>query len=146
MIGFNHALVGGLLGKYVPWPVAIPLALVSHFVLDALPHYGITHESRDKFLFWKIFTTVDALLTAGLATWAIVNHHYAMFFAGLAGVIPDFIWVARVMYTRSFDLSQNTHWFTRWHVQIQRFEFPGGVLIEIPLAMILFYFVIYNTH
>lgn len=32
-----------------------PLALVSHFVLDALPHYGIPHNMRDTSRFWKVF-------------------------------------------------------------------------------------------
>lgn len=28
MTGFNHALTGGLIGRYVPLPVALPLAVV----------------------------------------------------------------------------------------------------------------------
>lgn len=36
------------MGKYLPWPIAIPLAIASHFVLDALPHYGIDHKTRDS--------------------------------------------------------------------------------------------------
>lgn len=79
MTGFNHALVDGLIGKYVPWPLAIPLAFASHFVLDALPHYGIPHHTRDNSAFWKVFFTIDAFATLGLAIWAIVNGHYAMY-------------------------------------------------------------------
>ncbi|QQS18487.1 hypothetical protein IPL68_08015 [Candidatus Saccharibacteria bacterium] len=67
MIGFNHALVGGLIGKFVPWPIGVPLALASHFALDMLPHYGIDHAKRDSSRFWKIFFTIDFFATLGLA-------------------------------------------------------------------------------
>jgi hypothetical protein len=116
MIGFNHGLVGGLIGKFVPWPAAIPLALASHFGLDALPHYGIPHHHRDKSWFWKVFFTIDAFATLGLAIWAVYYRHYAMFFGGLAGVLPDFIWVARVIRTRSFNLSSAESRYEKWHV------------------------------
>jgi len=55
MIGFNHGLVGGFIGAHMAWPLGVPLALASHFVLDALPHYGIPHNTRDTSRFWKVF-------------------------------------------------------------------------------------------
>lgn len=50
MTATNHALTGALIGLTIhsPW-LALPLAFLSHFVLDALPHYdvpGETHEAR----------------------------------------------------------------------------------------------------
>ena len=144
MIGFNHGLVGGAIAHYFPLPVAIPVALASHFILDALPHYGTPHNTRDDSSFWKIFFTIDALATFGLAAYAILDQHYAMFLGGLAGVIPDFIWVGRVIRTHSFDLSQNNNWFTRFHVGIQKFEWPGGLWIELPLAAFLTYWVLFK--
>ena len=142
MMGFNHGLVGGAIAYYLPLPIALPVALASHFVLDALPHYGMPHEARDKSKFWKIFFTIDTLATFGLAAYAIIDRHYAMFLGGLFAVLPDFIWVGRVIRTRSFDLSNNDNWFTRWHVRIQRLERPWGLWIELPLATVLFYWVI----
>lgn len=141
MIGFNHGLTGGLIAGILPLPLAIPLALTSHFILDALPHYGILNHTRDKSNFWKIFFVADALATFGLAAYAIADNHYAMFFGGLAGVIPDFVWVGIVIKTRSFNLSKHSNWFTRWHAGIQRYERPWGLWIELPLAAILFYIV-----
>lgn len=145
MIGFNHGLVGGLIGKYVPWPVGIPLALASHFALDMLPHYGIDHNKRDGSRFWKVFFTVDFFATLGLAIWAITNHHYAVYACGQIAVLPDFVWVASVVKHRSFSLQKSNNRFERWHKKIQRYEFPGGLWIELPLALILFYYVILQT-
>ena len=142
MIGFTHGLTGGLIARFLPLPIALPLALASHFLLDTLPHYGIDQRQRDKSSFWKIFFTVDALATLGLAIYAISSHHYAMFLGGLAGVIPDFLWVGRVIRTRSFDLSHHGNWFTRWHASIQKLERPWGLWVELPLTAVLFYLVI----
>lgn len=145
MIGFNHALVGGLLGKVLPWPIAVPLALASHFALDTLPHYGINPSKRNNSKFWKVFFAGDFVATFSLAVWAVLNHHYAMFAAGLTGVMPDFIWVARVIRTRSYDFSSAESTYEKWHIRIQKYEFPGGIWIELPLAVSLFYLVIVRT-
>ena len=142
MISFDHGLVGGAIAHFLPLPLALPVALASHFVLDAMPHYGTPHKSRDNSRFWKVFFVLDAFATFGLAAYAILDGHYAMFLGGLAGVIPDFIWVGRVIRTRSFDLSHNTNWFTKFHFAIQRYEWPGGLIVELPLAVFLAYWVL----
>lgn len=59
MIGFNHAAAGGLLATVLPLPLAILAAFISHFVMDALPHYGIPHAKRNKSRSWRIFTVFD---------------------------------------------------------------------------------------
>ena len=138
MIGFNHALTGGIIAAVLPLPIALPLALASHFLLDMLPHYGISQDERDKSKFWKVFFTVDAFATLGLAIYAIINNHYAMFLGGLFATMPDYIWVARVVKTKSFNLSNNGNKFTKWHASIQKYEKPWGIHIEIPLAIVLF--------
>lgn len=141
MIGFNHALTGGFIAKFLPLPIALPVALASHFILDSVPHYGIPNKMRDKSKFWRIFFTIDALATFGLAIYSISDRHYAMFAGGLFATMPDFIWVGRVIKTKSFNLSQNTNKFTKWHAKIQGYERPWGIWIELPLAAILFYVV-----
>ena len=139
MIGFNHAAVGGFIGKFLPLPIAIPAAVVSHFVLDMLPHYGIPHTKRNEW-FWKVFTTLDFFVAWGYLGYIYLSRqHYAIFFCGVLAASPDFIWVARIVRTRSFDLSKNKSRFTRWHARIQRYERPWGILLELPLALILGY-------
>jgi hypothetical protein len=142
MIGFNHALTGALIAHFLPLPLALPAALASHFVLDAMPHYGLPHHHRDSSRFWKIFFTIDALATLSLAIFAIATHHYVILLGGFVAVVPDFIWVGRVLRTHSFDLSNNTNWFTRWHAGIQRLERPWGKWVEFPVAFALFYIVL----
>jgi hypothetical protein len=141
MIGFNHALAGALIGAYLPLPAALPVALASHFVLDALPHYGLPHENRDVSPAWRAIFITDFIATACLIALPASRGRYAMLACGIMAVIPDFVWVIRVIRDRSFDLSNNLSWFTKWHAGIQRYERPWGIWIELPLAAILFYFV-----
>lgn len=138
MTGFNHAASGGLIGALLPLPLAIPAALISHFVLDSLPHYGIPNHHRDHTTFWKVFTTLDVLAALGLGILALSWHRYAMFACGFIACSPDYIWLARIAKTRSFNLSNNQNWFTKWHVKIQRYERPWGIWIELPVSVILF--------
>jgi hypothetical protein len=141
MIAFNHALSGALLAKYLPLPIALPLAFVSHFVLDSLPHFGIPHHMRDHSKIWRIFSLIDiggALVLAGLA---ISWHEYWMLIGGIIACSPDFIWVGRVLKSRSFKLDVHTHPFSKWHAKIQRFERPWGLIIDVIFASIMsFYF------
>ncbi|MFZ1249277.1 MAG: hypothetical protein WAQ24_03060 [Candidatus Saccharimonadales bacterium] len=146
MTGFNHALVGGLIGKFVPWPLGIPLALASHFVLDMLPHYGIPHHTRDNSWFWKVFFIVDFFAAIGLGVWALWNNHYAIYICGQIAVLPDFVWVAHVVKHRSFSLTHANSRYERWHKRIQRYEFPGGIWIELMLASSLFYLLVLHVY
>jgi hypothetical protein len=141
MTGLNHGLTGGLLAEVLPFPIALPLAFVSHFILDAFPHYGIPHRKRNKSTFWKIFFTFDTLATFSLAIYAIVAGHYKVFLCGLVATMPDYIWVGRVVRAGSFDLSQHDNWFNKWHAGIQKLEKPWGLWLELPLTVVLFYIV-----
>ena len=48
MTGATHMLVAGTIYKFVPLdkPAVLALALVSHFVLDAIPHYDLTKKAN----------------------------------------------------------------------------------------------------
>ncbi len=139
MIGFNHALVGALIGKVLPLPLALPVAIASHFVLDALPHYGLPHKQRDRSKVWKIVFTIDFFATAALIIPAVATHHYAMLACGVAAVLPDFVWVGKFIKNKSFDMSNTGNWYTKWHAGIQHYERPWGVWVELSLVCVLSY-------
>jgi len=137
MTGYNHAATGMLIGAGVAFPAAIPVAIASHFILDILPHYGIPQKQRDKSIFWRIFFTLDFFAAWTLGFFGLLHHQPAMFWAGLAACSPDFFWVGRVVKNRSFNLSRNETWFTRWHAGIQRYERSWGLWIELPVSIVL---------
>ena len=140
MIGFNHAIVGGLIGYALPLPVAVPAAIASHFLLDALPHYGLPYKLRDRSRIWKPFFIFDFFATACLIIVPVTTHNYGMLICGVLAVLPDFVWVTHVIRKRTFDLGEHKNWYTKYHAKIQRCERPWGIWIELPLAAILFYF------
>lgn len=139
MIGFNHALAGGLVGYLLPVPAAIPVAIASHFILDMLPHYGLPYKDRDHSKLWKPLFTVDFFAAASLMAIPITTHNYGMLICGVLAVLPDFVWVAHVAKKRTFNLGEHTNWYTKWHAGIQRYERPWGIWVELPLAALLFY-------
>lgn len=141
MIGFTHAAVGGFIAKFLPLPLAVPAAFASHFLLDMLPHYGIAQNKRNQW-FWKFFTTTDFVVAwAYLSYISLSRHHVAIFACAVVAASPDFLWVARIIRTRSFDLSSHKSRFTQWHADIQQYERPWGIYIEVPLAVLLGYLV-----
>lgn len=137
MIGFNHATVGTLIGKFLPLPIAIPVAFASHFILDSLPHFGIPSTSRDTSRFWKAIVAIDVLITLALLPYCLMGHHYGMLLCGIMAMAPDFIWIKKLLETRSYDMDHSSSRFTQWHADIQRYERPWGIFIEAPLAAIL---------
>jgi hypothetical protein len=141
VIGLNHALAGGLIGYYVPLPAALPLAVASHFILDALPHYGLPYAERERSKFWKRFFTADFFLAASLMAIPIASHNYPMLICGIAAVLPDFVWVLHVIKKKTFDLGEHEGWYRKWHAKIQRYERPWGIWVELPLVAALFYWV-----
>ena len=48
MTGITHMLVATAIYKFTPFgkPVGLAMALVSHFVLDAIPHYELTKKAN----------------------------------------------------------------------------------------------------
>ena len=58
MTATNHALSGALIGLAVMQPIlALPLAFVSHFMLDAVPHFGFDEHGghlKNKKTFHKV--------------------------------------------------------------------------------------------
>lgn len=141
----NHALTGALIGKFVPWPLGLPLAIASHFALDMLPHYGIPARQRNHSRAWKTVIIVDILICIAMIIWALSNHHYALYACGQIAVMPDFVWVFRALKNHSFDFTGVKSRYEHWHIAIQKYEFPKGLWIEIPLAVVLFFFAIIRT-
>lgn len=130
--------------------LAIPLAFLSHFALDLIPHYnppGITREKfksyadnwGDKFRdrSFRIIFPLDMLLLIlvvfGLPLLAPSNvSPWAVGFAAVAGAAPDFDGGIRFLLSRAgmrFDESRN--WFGKFHVGLQWMERPWGIYVEL---------------
>ncbi|MDQ2973286.1 MAG: hypothetical protein M3Q79_02285 [bacterium] len=143
MTGFNHAAIGAVIGATVNPYMAIPAAFVSHFVADALPHFGIPNlNDRKKPRFIWLFLTVlkfDVVGLFALTVWLVMKGDWIVLLSALAAFSPDFAWVYRYIVTEKWGKlpPQTRNRFNDFHVRIQRFETPWGYLIEAPLAVAL---------
>jgi hypothetical protein len=65
MTAVNHVIMGSVVVAAVGNPVlGVPLALASHFLLDALPHFGVHTIAHPKTKEFKAVNLTDTLMTA----------------------------------------------------------------------------------
>jgi len=139
MTATNHALAGSTIALVLhgSW-LALPLALASHFILDALPHFGSNHESAfrrskqfSRFLSLDITGAVIIALAVCLAQpphWEIVA------LSAFLATSPDIMWVGRFWRARHGQKDKpfkRWHWLMRFHSRIQWFERPIGAFVEV---------------
>ena len=140
MTGTNHFLAGAAIGLTVGNPVvAVPVAFASHFVLDALPHFGVEYDEKLKRR-PKIFhyiVTIDAAIGATFLALALLLAYTQSLWlvpvCMIAALSPDFIWIYRYTIRERFGtlppLPKGP--LTRFHSNIQRYERLWGIAVEV---------------
>lgn len=140
MTAINHALTGALVGLISGQPlVAIPVALASHFVCDALPHFGV--RSTDTGLFktkaFRLQLLLDAMLCGALVAVLADRHPLHWVLAALCAFVatsPDFAWIGKFVRANKGQKPTKGNWFTRWASDIQWFQRPPGAVVELAWA------------
>lgn len=135
MTATNHALTGAVIATLTKQPLlAVPAAFASHFVLDALPHFGFAEAvwKRNQRRLFHIVLFIDmSLLTIIFLLAAFSLAEPVLVISMLAAISPDFVWSYRfyqeVRHSRTFPKSR----FSQFHSNIQRFERPWGLLVEV---------------
>lgn len=149
MRAINHALTGATIGLVVANPVlAVSAALASHFVLDAVPHYGSkpgTLQSR----WFAAGLALDALLCVLLVVfladnlYAVNNPEWLIVSAcAFMATAPDLLWIP--MYLRSLrQQPEPSHtWFMKFAKRIQWCEKPSGAIVELAWFTVFSWFVL----
>lgn len=130
----NHALVGATIIAIIPNPwIALPLAIGSHFLLDAVPHFG----GVDWFEHWgwpmAMMAAADLVLLIGLCVvLAFIGGAEAgwLITGALAATLPDWPWLLH------YGLGWQ-HAYFRWHLAIQRYERPWGAYVEVVFGALM---------
>lgn len=137
MIATNHAMAGAIIGATMPLQYAIPAALASHIVLDALPHYGIEFKIRDGSTWYRRVVFTDTAVALTIAAITAFFGQWQMFLVGWVSYGPDGYWVY-LYYKKgkSFDVDAQ-NWFATLHHKIQTLERPWGIYVDIAVAAIL---------
>mgnify|MGYP000975348924 CR=1 FL=1 len=134
----NHMLTGAVISMAVGQPyLAIPLAILSHFVLDPLPHFGEVGVGKEGY-FSRLKRTViivDALIAGVVLAWLLIHSHWLAAVCAIAAVSPDFIWIYREAVIRLKGSMKPRNAFSRFHERIQWGERSWGLIIEIVFAV-----------
>lgn len=136
-------LTGALIGKVigVPWLV-IPIAFISHFILDAIPHSdteiknysekGITRENIKDLILCSlepIFGIFLVIVLAGInpdkSTWIIVGAFFA--------ILPDIL----EFLLRTFSVKSIIAILDKYHNNSKNYFFGVGIQVIISVISIV---------
>lgn len=147
MLRTPHFLAGAVVASKVSvfWPAAI-MALVVHFVLDAIPHkdtIGGVHINTKNI----ILNIVDVIFALGLFFILIRKDLWGYAFTiGIISVLPDIIELPGLIWSQWFELPiiKQYHY---WHTEVlqyskQEVNWFWGLLPQIILIIFLILFLI----
>lgn len=150
MTATNHAITGSVIALAVKEPLlAIPLAFLSHFVLDAIPHYGLEKfvgYKKHKKTFHKIISIDVVFLFAFLVFLFLAGAPFLVFACVFVACSPDLAWVYRYSLQERFGQNKPKprNRFNTWHVDIQTHTMKG-LYIEVPYGLAALAYVIAKT-
>lgn len=139
MTAINHALTGSVIALMVRQPqLAVPLAIASHFVCDAIPHYGTssTPTLRERWFAWLLLADATACFLL-VAMFAVMQPEYWVLaiVCAFAAASPDFMWIKKFLRARAGKAETTRTNIVLWfHARIQWFERPIGAFVELAWA------------
>lgn len=138
MTATNHALTGALVATVVkqPW-LAVPLAFASHFVCDAIPHFGANLKFPGRAMYtWLVIDGFTALFFAIFLIYKGVENPVLLAICGFVAMSPDLAWLyyglkGQLSKLKSYDP------ISKFHSKIQLYQKPPGLVIEFIWAFLM---------
>jgi hypothetical protein len=130
----GHAIVGALIAITVKQPaLVLPLALLSHYVLDTLPHFGYAGKGYAEALKHPITYVEQAASWAMFVVLALSLRHqsWLVYSAATLAVVPDLMWPYRYFFFERVGKVPPGGALTNFHRHIQWCEREWGVWVEI---------------
>jgi len=133
-------LTGAVIAVGVQHPLLVlPFAFLSHFFLDIFPHFGVMEKdtpARNSHPLFKFVLFIDTILAIALlfiVPFAVVQgvNWWVIFFGMLIAWIPDSVWLAHYWHDHKGRMRTEPVWLTRFHLKIQWFEKPPGIVLEL---------------
>ncbi len=124
MLSTPHLLVGAAIIKVVPNPaISLPLALLSHFALDSIPHWDGSPKApfSKKLIGWimidyAIGASLVLILTIGFEN----PSQYLLWLGAFLGTLPDFILGTYKHFENIFGKYSFVRIPNEFHMSIQR--------------------------
>ena len=134
MTATNHTLTGAVIGALIPIPIlAIPVAFLSHFVLDALPHFDDNSGHTNKMFLYYLAADCGFAASILLSLMILQPENWALMVAcGIASASPDLMWFPMWLKEISGKKPNPMGPVRRFHSKIQWAANKRGILLEIP--------------
>jgi hypothetical protein len=134
MRAINHAVTGAVLAVAIDKPIiVVPLALLSHFALDALPHFGQAHEDHRSSGF-LMFLLTDIALCGVLVLALLLARPDAWLLPALCAFLAtsaDFMWMPGYLRTlHGLPQRKSNSAVIRFHSWVQWYQRPPGAITE----------------
>ena len=142
MTATNHTLSGIAIAATLPNPfVALPLAFLAHFVLDALPHFDFFQTRKSTKLFSRVLLVDSLLAAAALVSLYILQPEYWLLLVagGIACASPDLMWLPHFLRTKRGYTTKPHNVLLRFHKKIQWGEREWGIWVELLWAVTVVY-------
>ena len=139
MRAINHAMTGAIIGLSVAAPIAIPLAFVSHYALDGLPHHDSKDKNLKKFTLILVFDIILCLVLAIIIFIVRPAYWWLAILCAFLATSPDFMWFRGYNDLRRGKTPRpvtKRHVVVTLHEKVQWFQKPVGVIVEIVWAVL----------
>jgi hypothetical protein len=144
MRAINHALTGAAIGVLIGEPViAVPLAFVSHYVCDVIPHHGRQQPETEELnsTSFRVLLLADFCLCVLLVLILTLQRPHYWVLAAICAFVaasPDLFSINRYRNARH-GKPPKLNPYLRFASGIQWFERPLGAVVEIVwfIAMLI---------
>lgn len=137
MTGINHMATGAIIGAAINSPIiAMPVAFLSHFLLDILPHYGNDHNSKR----FRILIAADAILVVFIVLGLLIAQPHkwlSMLVCGLLAMSPDLMWLPEFVRALRKKEAKARNQLMHLHQRIQWGERVWGMAVEAVWMLLL---------
>lgn len=136
MTAINHALTGTAIGLLVGEPLlAIPLAVASHYVCDALPHFKVNLPEKvvlksNLFRSYLVAEAGACFMLVVLLSVAQPQHWFIASTCAFLAAAPDFFSINRYLRVRA-GKKWKPSLYAKFAGGIQWFERPIGGFVEV---------------
>jgi hypothetical protein len=134
MTGFNHGVTGAVIALTIKQPLlAVPIAFLSHFVIDMIPHFGLD----EKEIFGRRFNIIllaDFLFAITLMVLLAIlfpAHFWLIWACMVAAASPDLMWAYHRLYVERLNKRKpKLGYIANFHHKIQWSQTLPGAYVE----------------
>ena len=116
--------------------------MLSHFVLDSIPHFGDNDQcaSKEGYFprFKKVVLITDAAFTVIFMSWLVVSGYTLAIAGAVAAASPDFVWIYREIVLKIRGSLKPRNVISKFHETVQWYEKRWAIIIDVAyLAFML---------